>query len=131
MPPSPSVLTGAKVPNRLGPRDHRYRPAVPAPTVHQLKKAAAELATSLDYCADYLAKQDGRADLAGRTRTAASAMEALVVAGREAEPAPADALASVADAVRVGREVLDSSDAGRKLPRVSGYIAGAEALVAG
>jgi hypothetical protein len=130
MPASPSVLTGAKVPFPVGPRDPRYGPGMSDPTVRQLKKAAEELATALDYCADYLAKQDGRGDLAGRARAASDGLEGFTLPGKESDPAPADAVARVAEAVRVGREVLDTSDAGRKLPRVSGYISGAESLLA-
>lgn len=101
-----------------------------AVTVRQAKKVREELQQALEYCGEYLEKSPDHAPLGAQATAAAQRLAHMDPQGREADPADAGIVASLSDAVAVGKAVLDQTDAGRKLPRVRGYIEGAAKVLA-
>ena len=98
-------------------------------TVRDAKKVKMNLEEALASAAEFLERHPEHAALAAQAKMAAARMMATNPQGKEADPADAGAIASLKEAAAVGREVLSSSDAGRKVPRLTSRIEEAERLL--
>ena len=101
-----------------------------AVTVRQAKKVREELEQALEYCGEYLAKSPDHAALGAQANAFADRLRAIDPQGKETDEADPGLVGTLREAAQIGQSVLDQTDAGRKLPRVRGYIEGAAKVLA-
>lgn len=100
-----------------------------AVTVREAKRTRTNLEEALESAAEFLGRHPEHASLAAQARTTAQRLSAATVQGREVDAAEAGTVTSLRDAAAVGRLVLGSTDAGRKVPRLTSRIEEAERLL--
>ena len=98
-------------------------------TVRDAKKVKMNLEEGLASAAEFLGRHPEHSSLAAEAKMAAARMMATNPQGKEADQADAGAIESLRSAAKVGRTVLSSTDAGRKVPRLTSRIEEAERLL--
>jgi hypothetical protein len=98
-------------------------------TVREAKKVKMNLEEALASAAEFLERHPEHSALAAEAKMGAARMMATNPQGKEADQADAGAIESLRAAAKVGRTVLSSTDAGRKVPRLTSRIEEAERLL--
>ena len=98
-------------------------------TVRDAKKVKMNLEEGLASAAEFLERHPEHASLAAEAKMAAARMMATNPQGKEADQAEPGTIESLRTATAVGRTVISSTDAGRKVPRLNSRIEEAERLL--
>jgi len=98
-------------------------------TVREAKKVKMNLEEALASAAEFLERHPEHSALAAEAKMSAARMMATNPQGKEADQADPGAVASLRSAAAVGRTVLSSTEAGRKVPRLTSRIEEAERLL--
>jgi hypothetical protein len=91
-------------------------------TVHDAKRAKSSLEEALASAADFLARNPEHSALAAQAKTMSSRLLATSIPGKEIDPLDPAAAAVLKEAVTLGQTVIASTDAGRKVPRLTNRI---------
>jgi hypothetical protein len=100
-------------------------------TVHDAKRAKMNLEEALESAAEFLEKHPEHAALAQQAKFTSVRLRGTVPQGKEVDPADAGIVSQLNDAVGLGRQVCDSTEAGRKVPRLRSRIEEAEKILRG
>jgi hypothetical protein len=100
-----------------------------AVTVREAKRTRTNLEEALEAAAEYLGRHPEHGALAAQSKGMAQRLAMSSVGGKEVDDADAGTVASLREAAAVGRLVIGSTDAGRKVPRLTGRIEDAEKLL--
>ena len=98
-------------------------------TVRDAKKVKTNLQEALVAAAEFLDRHPEHSALAAEAKMGAARMMATNPQGKEADQAEAGTVESLRSAAAVGRTVLSSTEAGRKVPRLTSRIEEAERLL--
>jgi hypothetical protein len=100
-------------------------------TVRDAKKAKMNLEEGLESAAEFLERHPEHAGLAGQAKMTSVRLRATTPQGKEVDQADPGILQALRDAVALGHQVCDSTDAGRKVPRLRSRVEEAEKILRG
>jgi len=98
-------------------------------TVRDAKKVKMNLEEALASAAEFLERHPEHSALAAEAKMGAARLLATNPVGKEADAAEPGTIASLRQAAVVGRTVITSTDAGRKVPRLTARVEEAERLL--
>ena len=100
-------------------------------TVHDAKRAKMNLEEALESAAEFLEKHPEHAALAQQAKFSSVRLRGTQPQGKEVDQADPGILTQLREAVALGREICDGTDAGRKVPRLRSRVDEAEKVLQG